>query len=87
MPNYDITSAITIAEKNKPNSQVTIDEPIWHVALRVVKCFRVTEKNNRITTIGFIKGCYPEMDLRTARIVVDAAIYEINNAIYISEDL
>jgi hypothetical protein len=82
MISYHITSAITVTEVSEPNSQIIIDEPIWHMALRVVKSFKVTRTDNRVTTIGFLRRCYPEMDVHTARIVVDAAIYAIDNATY-----
>ncbi len=72
---------------SETDPQVTIDETVWHMALRVIKSFNVTRESNRVTTIGFLKSCYPEMDSNTSRIVVDAAIYAVDNAIYTPEHL
>jgi hypothetical protein len=85
MPNYHITPAITITEEN---SQVTISEPIWHMALRVVKIFNITqEDSNRVAAIRFMRDYYSELSLYNARVIVYAAIDAITNKTHTPEHL
>ena len=88
MHSYCITSAVTITEMAEDNPQITIDETVWHMALRVVKIFNVTsEDSNRVATVRFMRSCYPEMNIQTTRIIVHAAIYAVTNKTHTPEHL